>query len=121
MPRTPHTKAPAESGSSAPKVREIVPTMVGALPSAYLTRDSILELLSDDEVSSVSTAETQPGLASGDDFIDLHRLERGVQRAHGAKAPMGDVIPRKSVRPQTWEKIVSRLTMAPASRGLGRV
>ena len=117
---TPPTPAPAESGSGAPQVREIGPTMAGARPNSYLTRDGILELLSDDEVSSVSTAETQPGTASGDEYLDLHRLERGVQRTEGAKTPMGDVIPRKSVHPLTWDKIVSRLAMAHTSQGPGK-
>jgi hypothetical protein len=75
----------------------------------YLTRDNILKLLSDDEVSKVSTAETAAALEDGDAFIDLEQLERGVQHAQGKALVMGRVLPRKAVHENTWSRILSEL------------
>ncbi len=68
-------------------------------------RDSLLRLLSDDEISKVSTAETALGLTKDDEYLDLEHLERGVQRAP-ATAPMGEVLPKKAVQANTWRKIL---------------
>ena len=80
----------------------------------YVTRDSILKLLSDDEVASVTTAETAARLPAGDEFLDLEQLGQGVQRAAGKTTPMGRVLPKKAVHENTWNKILKQL---PASRG----
>jgi hypothetical protein len=80
-------------------------------------RDGILNLLSDDEVASVSTAETAARLFDGDEYIDLGQLEQGVRRAVGTTAPMGRVLPRKSVHESTWSKIVTQLGAPPTSTG----
>ena len=77
----------------------------------YVTRDSILKLLSDEEIARVSTAETAMHLADGDEYVDLKEPDRGVLRALGTvTAPMGHVLPRKAVREPTWGKIVSLLS-----------
>jgi hypothetical protein len=78
--------------------------------SDYITRDQILKLLSDDEVASVSTAETAIRLADGEAFLDLEQLDRGVQRAKGTGPDMGRVLPKKAVHPDTWNKILAALT-----------
>ena len=75
----------------------------------YATRDSILQLLSDDEVSSVSTAETAAYLSDGDEYLDLEQLDQGVQRARGTATPMGRVLPSKAVHANTWSKILTQL------------
>jgi hypothetical protein len=82
----------------------------------YVTRDSILRLLSDDEIAAVSTAETAARLSRGDQFIDLEHLDRGVQRALGRTPPMGRVLPRKAVSAKTWAKIVNQLAVRTASK-----
>ena len=74
-----------------------------------VTRESILKLLSDDEVASVCTAETKVTLAEHDEYVDLEQLERGVQKAHGAGPVMGRMLPRKAVHPDTWTKILTAL------------
>ncbi len=81
----------------------------------YLTRDSILKLLSDDEVAKVSTAQAAPRLSDGDEYLDLERLDRGVLRASGVATPLGRMLPRKAVHEKTWTKILTQLA-APASR-----
>jgi hypothetical protein len=75
----------------------------------YATRDSILQLLSDDEVARVSTAETAAHLSTGDEYLDLEHLDQGVRRAHGTATPMGRVLPRKAVHANTWSKILTQL------------
>ncbi|MBL8685230.1 MAG: hypothetical protein JNK05_38990 [Myxococcales bacterium] len=80
----------------------------------YLTRDSLMKLLSDEEVAKVSTAETAAKLADGEEYVDLEQLTKGVQRSHGAVVSMGTVLPRSAVHEQTWSKIVTQL-QAPRS------
>jgi hypothetical protein len=80
-------------------------------------RDGILNLLSDDEVARVSTAETPAHLLEGDEYIDLGQLEKGVRRADGVATPMGRVLPRKAVHELTWSKIVAQLGERQASKG----
>ncbi len=75
----------------------------------YITRDKILALLSDDEVATVSTAETADRLSDGDEFIDLDKFDLGVQRGPRSHTPMGRVLPKKSVHIGTWKKIVAQL------------
>jgi hypothetical protein len=76
----------------------------------YVTRDTILRLLSDDEIARVSTAETAPRLDDGDEYVDLDAPDRGVQRVpHRPVAPMGHVLTRKAVLDKTWNDIVSLL------------
>jgi hypothetical protein len=72
-------------------------------------------LLSDDEVSAVATAETATRLPDGDEYLDMEQLDQGVQRAHQKKTPMGRVLPKKSVREDTWQKILKQL---PAHSGV---
>ena len=79
----------------------------------YVTRDSILKLLSNDEVAKVSMAETAAYLKDGDEFLDLEQLEQGVQRAGAGGTPMGRVLPRKSVHASTWSKIMAVLAPPP--------
>ena len=76
----------------------------------YLTRNSIIALLSDAEIASVSvsTAETAVCLAQGDEYLDLDHLQQGVQRSH-ATTPMARVLPRKAVSERTWERILRQL------------
>jgi hypothetical protein len=77
--------------------------------TAYITRDTVLKLLSDDEVARVSTAETAMRLTDGDEYLDLEHLDQGVRRADGTASPMGRVLPRKAVRAETWSKILMQL------------
>ena len=46
-----------------------------------IARESVLKLLSDDEVASVSTAEAAARLLDGEEYLDLGQLDRGVQQA----------------------------------------
>lgn len=74
----------------------------------YAKRDSIMKLLSDDEVAAVSTAETAARLGAGDEYVDLEMLSGGVRRATAQPpTPMGRVLPRKAVRADTWRQIVT--------------
>ena len=83
--------------------------------STYVTRESVLMLLSDDEVDAVATAETAAHLTDGDEYLDMEHLDQGMQRADRKKSPMGRVLPKKSVHEDTWKKILKQL---PAHSGV---
>ncbi|MDR3669498.1 MAG: hypothetical protein P4L36_01555 [Holophaga sp.] len=70
-----------------------------------VTRESILKLLSDDEVARVCTAETALRLSEKDEYIDLDHLECGIQEAHDGGTVMGTALPRKAVHEKTWIKV----------------
>ncbi|HEY0466194.1 MAG TPA: hypothetical protein VGC79_18415 [Polyangiaceae bacterium] len=75
--------------------------------STYRRRHALLELLSDEEIARVSTLESEPQLAEGEEYIDLARPERGALRAQAASAiAMKDVLPRAAVSAETWSKIL---------------
>ena len=76
---------------------------------AYITRDTILKMLSNDEISKASMSETASRLPEGDEYLDLQEIERGVQRADGASTPMGHVLAKNSVHPNTWTRILAEL------------
>jgi hypothetical protein len=76
----------------------------------FLTRESILKLLTDTEVASLSHAETSQRLGAGDEYLDLNQIDRGVRRVGKMLTPMGRVLPRKAVPESTWLKITEQLT-----------
>ena len=76
---------------------------------AQVTRDSVLQYLSDEEVAKVASAETAYRLAEGEQYLDLDQLEQGVRSAPPAPPPAGRLLPRASVQPQTWSRILSHL------------
>jgi len=85
--------------------------------SEYLTRDTILKLLSDDEVSRASSKEAGPSLLAGDEYLDLEHLSRGVQQMQAkTKIKMGEVLPRSAVGDATWSNICARLSPVSAVR-----
>jgi hypothetical protein len=84
--------------------------------SEYVTRESVLELLSDNEVASVTTADTTARLSDGDEYLDLEHLNQGVQRASGTSASMGLVLPKKAVHENTWNKILAQLAVPVSAK-----
>lgn len=75
-----------------------------------ITRTIILEMLSDEEVAKVSTAEEPSHLVEGDEYIDLDRLDEGVKQAHAnAHINTSNVLARSAVKQATWTKIVKKL------------
>jgi hypothetical protein len=77
-----------------------------------LTREHVIELLSDGEVANVSTAETKTHLRRGDEYLDLEHLEQGVQRADGAVSGLDHVLSRKAIHEDTWRRILRLLKCA---------
>lgn len=74
-----------------------------------VTRNTILTLLSNEEVESVSSAETAVNLKERAEYIDLDQLEKGVQIASKAAVVMGSVLPRSAVHEMTWKRIQNEL------------
>jgi hypothetical protein len=80
-------------------------------------RKYVLMLLSDDEVASVSSIESTARLLDGEEYLDLKNLEQGVRSAFGTdRAEMGNVLPRRAVRGDTWHTILERLALFHAAR-----
>jgi hypothetical protein len=79
------------------------------LPSAQLTREALLLLLSEDEGARVIGAEASTQVFSGDEYTDVHYLEDGVRRARDVM-PMGRLLPRRAIDAEIWTKIVALLT-----------
>jgi hypothetical protein len=88
--------------------------MKNSTRSEYLSRDRVLNLLSDHEVASVATAETADRLTDGEEYLDLAQLHEGVQKAGSSASPMGRVLPKKSIPDSTWAKILKQLETAPS-------
>jgi hypothetical protein len=79
---------------------------VGSTKNA-LTREKILELLTDTEVAKVSRAEDAPRLIEGDEYVDLADPGAGVQQVQATpRTPAGHALPRSAVSDATWAKIV---------------
>jgi hypothetical protein len=70
---------------------------------AHLTvaRNAVLKLLSHDSGGEAVL------LLDGDEYLDLGRLELGVKRAPAGETAMGQVLPKRSVPPATWSKILA--------------
>lgn len=82
------------------------------MPSPSLStnqRDEVLMLLWSDQIASTSRGSIPARLARGEEYIDLQRLERGVQRAINSEAPMGGVLARKAVQPETWQQLIGMI------------
>ena len=78
--------------------------------AAYITRERVLKLLTDDEVAKVSLSETQHHLENGDEYLDLEQLNLGVLSSGGNMTPMGHVLAKKAVHANTWARILAQLT-----------
>lgn len=85
------------------------PTMNPSSSLAFIKRNDLLKLLSDNEVASVSLAETAVQLSDGDEYLDLSNLDKGVRSARKETIPMGRVLPRKALTPETWSNILAQL------------
>lgn len=75
----------------------------------HLLRRSVLALLSDDEISRVSTMESVAHLDKGAEYLDLEELGQGVQTAARGGPAMGQVLPRAAVHEATWTKLIALL------------
>jgi hypothetical protein len=74
-----------------------------------LDRNVILKALWEDPIVLVAGRAIPQRLCAGDEYVDLQRLQAGVQRAHHVTLPTGGELPRKAVQTGTWRKIVGQL------------
>ena len=78
--------------------------------TSYVTRDTILKLLSDAEIAKVSNAETALLLVEGSEYLDLEQLDKGIQLSRaGTRFTIPHVLPRAAVAPATWDAILAQL------------
>ena len=92
---------------------QVPPTQSAGKAKGLIAKDRILELLSDEEVARVATAETKASLIDGEQYLDLDHLDRGVLTASGPAAPIGRVLPRRVISDQTWREIETHLATRP--------
>ncbi len=81
----------------------------------YLTRSALLQRLTDEEVQSVTAAETSERLVDGDVYLDLTRLEQGVRRSRGDTTLTRPVLPKKAFEDTAWKNIVQHLAVLEAA------
>jgi hypothetical protein len=81
-----------------------------------ITRETIVQLLSEDDVVDASVARVAPRLSAGDEYLDLEHLEDGVRRSSGMTAAMDHLLPKKAVRGETWARILAHLPAVPTAR-----
>jgi hypothetical protein len=70
-----------------------------------ITRESILNLLTDAEVARVSSAEGTTRLVEGDYYVDLEDPGSGIRQAHAGVASR-NALPQSAVSDATWTKII---------------
>jgi hypothetical protein len=77
-------------------------------------RNLILKTLWADPIAAVTGRAIPERLRAGEEYIDLQRLQAGVQRAQHVMAPTGGELPRKAVQTGTWTIIVAQLGASAA-------
>jgi hypothetical protein len=82
-----------------------------------VTREAILNLLSDDETARVSNAEWVAALPDGEEYLDLERLDEGVRRHPQQVTSKGHLLPRRAVHEATWARILDRLAVPAVGAG----
>ena len=70
-------------------------------------REQMLGLLTDDETSKVSKAETAVKLNEGDEYLDLDAPSRGVLKSGASAVELGRALPKKAVQQRTWDALVA--------------
>ena len=84
--------------------------MTDAKRAEYVTRERVLNLLSDEETAKVSMKETATTLIAGDEYLDLEHLEQGIQQANSTTSvSANNILPRSAVLAATWSKINTAL------------
>lgn len=79
-----------------------------------ITRDQVLEMLSDEEITRLSLAEARAPI-EGDEFVSLVYPDDGVLRVGTDKVWRPDqILPRSAVSEATWSKIVALVARANA-------
>jgi hypothetical protein len=72
-------------------------------------RDQIMAILWDDPIAAVCGTDVPAKLGRGDEYLDLQRLETGLQRAAHSMTPTGGELSRRAVHPRTWERLMAQL------------
>ena len=77
-------------------------------------RNLILKTLWADPIAAATARTIPERLRVGEEYIDLQRLQAGVQRARHVMAPTGGELPRRAVQTVTWTKILAQLEASAA-------
>ena len=74
-------------------------------PSAF-DREGIMQALREDPIARLTCRDIPDRLRRGDEYLDLQRLDVGVQRAQGTMIPTGGELARTAVRADTWARLL---------------
>jgi len=86
--------------------------MTDAKRAEHVTREKVLNLLSDEETAKVSMKETATTLIAGDEYLDLEHLEQGIQQANSTvSVSANNILPRSAISAATWSKINAALAV----------
>jgi hypothetical protein len=73
----------------------------------YVSREDILSLLGTADAAVVRAAEAAACVGRGEEYLDLHHLDRGVRRASGRVVQIGNVVPKSAVGEHLWGQILA--------------
>jgi len=82
------------------------------MSAEYLTRERVMKLLAEGELTDFSQGGPSDALGNGDEYLDLDQLAHGVQRARAGVVPTGHVLARKAIHEDTWRRILRQLSAA---------
>lgn len=78
--------------------------------AGHVARETILKMLSSEQVARVGTAEVADRLPEGEERPDLGLLDQGIQGAKASsKVAMGHVLPRAAIRPEISDRVLAQL------------
>lgn len=112
LPHTAPKEAARSTGSKGDDGtrRALSATMTNNTGNSHLTRDTILKLLSNEELARVVTVASGASLAEGDEYLEIEQPNRGIRRSVGSSTlPAGRLLLRKAVLATTWQRILTLL------------
>jgi hypothetical protein len=71
-----------------------------------------MAILWDDPIAAVRGTDLPARLGRGDEYLDLQRLETGLQRAACNMTPTGGELSRNAVCPRTWDRLMAQIGKA---------
>ena len=83
----------------------------------FAIRSAIMDLLTEAQIARLCAGTGLVPLMSGDEYLDLLRLDLEVQCVRCGDLPCGTAIPRRAVHAQVWREILAQLSRVPELTG----
>ena len=81
------------------------------------TQETVIDLLSDEEIAQVRSCASAVPLNEGDEYLDLAHLAAGVRRTRTQTTLQGRLLPKRAVLPRTWNRILKELAVPLPTHG----